>query len=75
MKSTWMEQFSGDNVGAVAMLANGLTYQPIAATAEQSDLVQQLNYSDEDVCRCYSAIPRYKVGIGPDPPVTMTSRR
>jgi HK97 family phage portal protein len=67
MKDKWMEQFSGDNVGAVAMLANGLTYQPIAATAEQSDLVHQVNYSDDDICRCYG-VPRYKIGIGPEPP-------
>lgn len=66
LNATWASNFSGENAGKVAILSGGLAYQPIGATAQDSDLVNQLGYSDEDIARVYG-VPRYKVGIGPDP--------
>jgi HK97 family phage portal protein len=66
MKTYWDQNFSGDNTGKVAVLGDGLHYEALAVTAEQSQLVEQLGMTDEDICKCFH-MPRYKVGIGPDP--------
>jgi HK97 family phage portal protein len=66
LKSYWETNFAGDNVGKIAVLGDGLKYEAMALTAEQSQLVEQLEMTDQDIAKCYH-IPRYKVGIGPDP--------
>ena len=66
IKEYWDEQFSGDNVGKIAILGDGLKYEAMAVTAEQAQLVEQLRMTDEDIAKCFH-MPRHKVGIGPDP--------
>lgn len=66
LKAYWEENFSGDNIGKIAVLGDGLKYEAMAMTAEQSQLVEQLRMSDEDIAKCFH-MPRHKVGIGPDP--------
>ena len=69
----WQENFSGDNTGKIAVMADGLHYEPMAVTAERSKLVEQLKMTDEDIAKCYH-MPKHKIGIGPTRPTT-TSRR
>jgi HK97 family phage portal protein len=69
LKADWETNHAGDNVGKLAVLTGGMTYQAMAATAEQSQLIDQLRMTDEDIARCFH-IPRYKVGIGPDPTIS-----
>jgi HK97 family phage portal protein len=66
LKTYWDSNFSGDNTGKIAVLGDGLKYEAMAMTAEQSRLVEQLKMTDEDVCKCLH-MPRHKVGVGPDP--------
>lgn len=66
MKANWKAAFSGDNQGDIAVLTGGMTYLPMAMTAEQSRLVDQLKMTDEDIAKCFH-MPRHKVGIGADP--------
>jgi HK97 family phage portal protein len=66
LKEDWETNHSGDNVGKLAVLTGGMTYQPMSVTAEQSQLVEQLGMTDEDIAKCFH-MPRHKVGIGPDP--------
>jgi HK97 family phage portal protein len=66
LKDYWDTNFSGDNIGKVAVLGDGLKYEPMAMTAEQSQLIEQLRMTDEDIAKCFH-MPRHKVGIGPDP--------
>lgn len=66
LKSYWDENFSGDNVGKIAVLGDGLKYEAMAVTADQSKLVEQLRMTDEDIAKCFH-MPRHKVGVGPDP--------
>ncbi len=66
LKAYWDTNFSGDNTGKIAVLGDGLKYEPMAMTAEQSKLVEQLKMTDEDIAKCFH-MPRHKVGIGPDP--------
>jgi len=69
MKANWKSAFSGDNQGDVAVLTGGMKYEAMAMTAEQSRLVEQLQMTDEDICKCFH-MPRHKVGVGPDPTYT-----
>lgn len=66
LKAHWEANFSGNNIGKVAVLGDGLKYEPMAFTADQARLVEQLRMSDEDIAKCFH-MPRYKVGVGPDP--------
>jgi HK97 family phage portal protein len=66
IKAYWETEFSGDNVGKIAVLANGMKYEGMAVTARDSQLAEQLRMTDEDIAKCHH-MPRHKVGIGPDP--------
>ena len=66
MKRYWDDNFSGNNLGKIAVLSGGVTYQQMAMTAEASQLIEQLRMTDEDIAKCFH-MPRHKVGIGPDP--------
>jgi HK97 family phage portal protein len=66
LKDYWDANFSGENLGKIAVLGDGLKFEQMAISAEQSQLVEQLRLSDEDICKCFH-MPRFKVGVGPDP--------
>jgi HK97 family phage portal protein len=66
LKKYWAEEFSGGNVGKVAVLGDGLTYEALSVNAADSQLIEQLKWSGETVCSCYH-VPSYMVGIGPPP--------
>lgn len=53
LKASWETNFSGGNIGRVAVLGDGLTYEPMSVPAEQSQLVEQLNWTVADVARAY----------------------
>lgn len=70
IKTHWESNYSGAaNVGRVAVLGDGLTYEPMTMTAVDAQLIDQLRWSDERICACFH-VPGYKVGIGPPPPYT-----
>lgn len=66
LKAYWDENFSGDNIGKIAVLGDGLKFEALSISAEQSQLIEQLRMTDEDICRAFH-MPRFKVGVGPDP--------
>lgn len=66
LKTTFEEKFSGTNLGRLFVGGDGLEFKPIAMTAEQADLVEQLKWSVSDVARAFH-YPEYKLG-GPLPP-------
>lgn len=65
LKTAWQENFTGSNIGKVAVLGDDLKYVALSLSAEQSQLVEQLKLTAEIVCATYH-VPKYKV-IG-DPP-------
>lgn len=66
VKAYWDTNFTGENIGKVAVLGDGLKYEGMAATAVESQLIEQLRWTAEDVCQAFG-VPRHKVGVGPDP--------
>jgi HK97 family phage portal protein len=58
----WQDNFSGDNIGKIAVLGDGLKYEQMAISAESSQLVEQQKMTDEDIARCFH-MPLFKVGL------------
>jgi HK97 family phage portal protein len=66
LKAHWEANYTGENAGKVAVLGDGLKYEPITATAADSQLIEQLKWAAETVCSVFH-MPPYKVSIGPAP--------
>ncbi len=69
LKSHWQDNFTGDKAGKVAVLGDGLRYEPLSVSAIDSQLIEQLNYTAQDVCRAFH-VPAWKIGAGPAAPYT-----
>lgn len=63
MSTFWNKNFSGQNTGRVAAIGADAKYVPVADNAANSQLVEQLRYSDEQIAHAFG-IPPFKVGIG-----------
>lgn len=66
IKAQWQENYSGLNAGRVAVIGDGMKFEPLATNAVDSQLIQILNWSDERVCSVFH-VPAYKVGVGQTP--------
>lgn len=63
LKKHWDDNYSGANSGKVAVLGDGLKFEPMRATSVDSQLVEQLKLSAEVVCSCFH-VPPFKIGFG-----------
>lgn len=63
LKDEWEANYSGLNMGKTAVLTDGLKYEPLMMPPEQTQLVQQLGWTVEDVARAF-AMPLYKINAG-----------
>jgi HK97 family phage portal protein len=66
LKTHWEENYSGNNIGKIAVLGDGLKFERMALTAVDAQLIEQLKWSAEVVCSTYH-VPPYKVGLGQMP--------
>jgi len=66
LKAYWDANFTGANVGKVAVLGDGLKFEQMAMSAVDTDLIKQLNWADERICTAFG-VPGYMVGVGPMP--------
>ena len=66
LKEQWDSGFTGDNAGKVAVLGEGLTFEPLRMTAVDSQTIEHLKWTAETVCSCFH-VPPWKIGIGPMP--------
>lgn len=62
----WQTNYGGENSGKVAVIGADLKYQAFASSAADSQLVEQMQYSDRQVCQPFG-IPPYIVGVGEIP--------
>ena len=65
LKAQFEENFGGQNIGRLMVAGDGLSYQAMTIPAEQSQLIEQLRWTVEDVARCFH-VPLFKIG-GPVP--------
>lgn len=63
LKERWDEYREGRGV---AVLGDGLKYEPLRMTAVDAQLIEQLKYTAEVVCSVFH-VPPYMVGVGPMP--------
>jgi HK97 family phage portal protein len=66
MQTLWNSGFSGTNSGKVAVIGDGMKYQPLAMTAQEAQMLEQLKWTAEAVCACFH-VPAFKIGMGPMP--------
>lgn len=61
LKVAWEENFSGANIGRLAVLGDGLKYEAMTINASDAQLIEQLRWTVEDVARCFH-MPLFKIG-------------
>jgi len=66
LKRHWEENFQGAKIGRLAVLGDGLKYEPMTIPAQEAQLIDQLKWTVEDVARAFG-MPLYKIGAGPMP--------
>jgi HK97 family phage portal protein len=67
LKAYWDANYTGDNVGKVAVLGDGLKYEAMSVNATDAQLIEQLKWTAENVCSTFH-VPPYMIGVGPPPP-------
>ncbi len=66
LKAYFEDNFTGANVGKIAILGDGLKYEPMAMTATDSQLTEQWKATAEAICTAFG-VPAYKIGVGSAP--------
>ena len=67
LEQLWTEKYTGGNVGKVAILSGGLTYEPLTVNASDAQLIDQLKWTVEQVCACYH-VPAALIDSSHQPP-------
>lgn len=66
LKEAWTNNFTGENAGKIAVVGDGLKYEALAMTAEESQLIEQLQWGSTAICAAFQ-MPPFMVGFGPLP--------
>lgn len=67
IKEKWEAAHGAVNAGRLAIITGGMKYEPLAMTAVDAQLIEQLKWTAETVCSAFH-VPPYLVNIGPPPP-------
>lgn len=57
LKAYWDENFTGANVGKVAVLGDGLKYEAMTVNAADAQLIETLQWTASTICACYHVPP------------------
>lgn len=63
VRNYWNTNFTGDNAGKVAVVGDGLKYQPIRMTSIDSQLSEQFKQSAEAIAQAFH-VPAFKLVLG-----------
>ena len=66
LKDYWENNFTGTGEGKLAVLGDGLKYEPMTMTSVDAQLIEQLKWTAETVCSTFH-VPPYKIGVGQMP--------
>lgn len=66
LQKHWDERYGGENAGRVAVVGDGLKFEPMRMNAVDSQLIEQLQWSAKVICSTFH-VPGYMVGVE-DPP-------
>jgi HK97 family phage portal protein len=66
LRDHWDKNYSGDQAGKVAVLGNGLKFEPMRMSAVDAQMIEHLKWTAETVCATFH-VPAFKVGVGAMP--------
>lgn len=66
LKEQWETNYGGENVGRVAVLGDGLKFEPMRMTAVDAQMIEHLKFTAETVCSAFH-VPPFKIGAGAMP--------
>lgn len=66
LKTAWEANYTGDKMGKTAVLGDGLKYEAIGVNATDSQVVEQLKATAEQICSTFH-VPSFKIGAGTIP--------
>lgn len=66
IKEAWQAGFNSIKAGKIAVLGDSLSFEPMSATAVDSQLIEQLKLTATSICTAYH-VPPFKVSIGEIP--------
>ena len=66
IKEAWASGFTGENAGAVAILADGARFEAMTMKSTDSETVNQLKLTNELICSTFH-VPSFMVGVGTAP--------
>lgn len=62
VQTYWAANFSGNNAGKVAVIGADMKFTPFAMRSIDSQLIEQMKYSDAQICQPFGIKP-YKIGL------------
>ena len=65
LKQHWEQNYTGSNIGKLAVLGDGLKYEAMTIPAQEAQLIEQQKWTTQDIARCFRC-PEFKLG-GPIP--------
>jgi len=66
LKAYWDANYTGDNAGKIAVVGDGLKFDPLKMTALDAQLVEQLRLTVDVICATFH-VPAFKIGFGTMP--------
>lgn len=66
IKAYWNQEYAGSGSDKVMVIGADMKFTPFAVKSVDSQMVEQMRYSDEQICQPFG-IPPFKVGIGSIP--------
>lgn len=66
LKKKWNDGYTGENAGKVAVLADGVKFQPLTMNSTDAQMIEMLKLSAEQICSAFH-VPAYMVGVGSAP--------
>ena len=67
LKEYFEANYTGANAGRIALMSNGMKYEPLSVNAVDAQLIQQLEWTAATICATYQ-VPAHLIGVGPPPP-------
>lgn len=69
LKEQFEQNFAGANIGRLLVSGDGLKYEPMTVDFEQSQFIEQMGFTVEDIARGFG-VPLYKLSAGKNPTFT-----
>lgn len=66
IKELWEANMQGENRARVAVMGDGMKYEPMSMSASDAQMMTQLGWDERNVCTAFH-VPPYMIGIGDMP--------